>query len=623
LKTKILFISFSITLVAVLFQIVFSSPLEENQKVGIIKKIEIEGNKYFSQKKIQEWMSLKKSGFWSKKKFSPAKAEIDQYAIDSLYHTNGFLEAKTKISSVPWEKDEVLIKVLISEGVQTKIKSIKKEGGGLPSLARKENSVLDKVKIGGPLNFSQLEELKFEINTIYANAGYPYAQIQPKVTIDENRTGADVFFEIKAGEIVNFGEVEFAGLGKTKTKVVKRELSFKPGDIYSREKILESEQRVYSTGLFSYLSLKIKDPEGKPKSPDFVLKVAERKPAYLGFKGGLAQTQQQDLTLDFSGEWGNRNLWGSSRKLSFSAFSNFNLVKLTHWKNIKNQFKLTFVEPWFLGTRTLSNLDLFWEPGVKSAVQIYRIETYGGNLNFSREFKRYIKLWVTASYQKVNIYGIPTAEKEIYKKEQGINVRRLISFSGEKDTRENIFIPLRGSYTQFFIQTVGGFLKGDNHFVKTTFSWARYNNLGKPEKINVLATRIKLGYAEQIFKDQIVPTFDRFYLGGASTIRGYTENSLGPKDQLGKDAGGKIMAIINLEYRRELFWKFGYTVFVDCGNLWSEVKDMHFTDFRLTSGLGIQFFTPIGPLRIDYGRRIILAGDEPGGRLHLSILYAF
>jgi outer membrane protein insertion porin family len=281
------------------------------------------------------------------------------------------------------------------------------------------------------------------------------------------------------------------------------------------------------------------------------------------------------------------------------------------------------VEPWFLRTRTVFDLDLYYEPGVKSVVQKYRIESYGGNINFSREFTKYTKIWLTHNYEQVNIYSIPPEELETYKEEQGINVRRKLILSGERDTRSNIFIPLDGSFTQLYAEYVGGFMGGDNNFFKAGFSWSRYNNLSKRKTLNVLATRMKFGYAEELTHMDYVPTFDRFYMGGASTMRGYKENSMGPTDEGGAATGGKVMVLGNIEYRRALFWKFGYTIFVDAGNLWEDMKHINVKDFKLTSGLGIQFFTPVGPLRLDYGRQIPVKESPKTGRFHLSILYAF
>lgn len=593
-----------------------------------IKKIEVSGNQFYSGKRIKKEMSLKENKWYNlfkKQRLYRWKLENDRYALDSLYHTHGFLQARTTIDYQVDEENKASLQVSIYEGIQTRVKSVG-SSGGLENLARKEKKALEAVKPGEPLNLSKLEQVAFQLKTVYANNGYPYCEVRTGVDLSEDSTWAEISFSLSPDKTVRFGEIFFEGLSLTDEKVARRELVIKKNDIYSREKILESEQRVYSTGLFNYLSLEAKNIKDKPENPDFVLKVVERKPSYVGIKLGLGQYQPQDLvadltTADMTLEWGNRNLAGTARKITLSGFSSFVIFK--NWQNLSNRFKLGFVEPWFLGTRTPFNFDIYYEPGVKSIIQPYRIESYGGNFDFSREYRKVIKFYLSFSYQQVKVYGIPPDKLEGFKEEQGINIRRKISFSTEKDTRTNPFVPTSGSYSQIYNELVGGFLKGDNHFYKVILTWSRYNSLGRPGQVNLLATRVRLGYVQKLYHDKYVPTFDRFYAGGAYTIRGYSENTLGPKDAEGENIGGGLMLLLNAEIRRELFWKFGYTLFLDAGNVWTGPKDFNLSDLRLTSGLGLQFFTPVGPIRLDYARRILREDDPAGGRFHLAILYAF
>ena len=142
--------------------------------------------------------------------------------------------------------------------------------------------------------------------------------------------------------------------------------------------------------------------------------------------------------------------------------------------------------------------------------------------------------------------------------------------------------------------------------------------------MEVWAFRLKGGRAFECRLKDFVPSLDRFYLGGASSIRGYDENSLGPTDSTGTAVGGKIFTLVNVEYRKALFGKVGWSMFLDWGNVWLETENVALKDMRLSGGLGLQYFSPLGPIRLDYGRRL-LQGQEglKGGRLHLSILYAF
>ncbi|UCB51751.1 MAG: outer membrane protein assembly factor BamA [Candidatus Zixiibacteriota bacterium] len=603
-----------------------------NRKGPIIEKIVVEGNSNFSDGKIKDQMSLKENRWYTlfkKRRFSSKKAELDEASLDSLYHVNGFLAAESEIRAEETKEDSCVVKVTISEGYQTRLGNVRLEGG-LPQFEEETRKEMRPLKSGEPFNWTKLYDVRFSIGTIYANNGYPYAVVQILTSEGESGDRLDVTLKISAQKKVFFGNVTYEGLKLTRQNVARRELTVKEGEVYSREKIMDSRQRLYSTRLFNYITLKAKDVEQKPDKPDFVLRVVEKKPYYVGGRVEVAQSKppegetERELTLDFTGEWGNRNIAGTSRKIGLAAYYSFTIEpEINEIKRLSNRFSLRGVEPWFLGTRTVLDVDLYYEPGVRSVVQEYRIESYGGDLNFSREFTRYTKAWLTGSYEQVNIYSIPPEEEETYREEQRINVRRKIIFSGEKDSRGNIFIPLDGSFTQIFAELVGGFLGGDNHFFKTWFSWARYNNLSKRKKLNVLATRIRLGYSEGLSRLDLVPSFDRFYMGGASTMRGFKENSMGPTDEGGDPAGGNVMVVGNVEYRRGLFWKFGCTIFVDVGNLWEKPRQINAGDFKLSSGVGIQFFTPVGPLRLDYGRQLPIKESPETGRFHLSILYAF
>jgi outer membrane protein insertion porin family len=625
---KITFFLLALTLAILIFKESCLSAVPPSTEKLVIKKIEVNGNTFFSAKRIKQEMSLKENRWYNlfkKQRLYKWKMENDRLAIDSLYHINGFLQAQTGIDYQVDSLNQGRLRVNIFEGVQTKVKAFTVKGG-LENLSSKQDKELSSLKPGEPLNLSQLGVLSFNLKTIYANNGYPYCSIKTEIEISQDSTQAQINFEIEPGKMVRFGDISVEGLSRTHEKVARRELTIKSGEIYSREKILDSEQRAYSTGLFTYVSLDAKNSSEKPENPDFILKLVERKPSYVGVKLGLGQYQPQNLvadltTADLTLEWGNRNLAGTARKISLSGFSSF--VVLKNWQNLTNRFKFGFVEPWLFGTRTPFNFDLYYEPGVKSVIQPYRIESYGGNFNFSREYRKFTKFYLTFSYQQVKVYDIPSDTLEEFKREQGINIRRKMDFTIENDTRPNPFVPASGSYFQLFNELVGGFLGGDNHFYKLIWTWSRYNTLGKPDQVNVLATRLKIGYVQKLFKDKYVPTFDRFYAGGAYTIRGYSENTLGPRDAEGNIVGGGLMLLVNAELRKSLFWKLGYTVFLDAGNVWAEPTNFKVSDIRLTGGVGLQFFTPIGPIRLDYARRILRNGDPAEGMWHLAILYAF
>ncbi len=629
IKLNCIFRLFKVLVVLlVIFFSLPSSSLAQNKKTPVrkysIKKIVVQGNSYFSAKKIKSQTTYTKSwlNFFSRPKFIPKRVEENIFAIDSLYHTHGFWEATTTINyELDTTDNKVIVSIQIYEGVQTQLTSLRLSGG-MENLNEKSRKTISDYKSGSPLNRSKLAEIMFEIKAIYANNGYPYADINPLIVQSEDKKSAEVVLEISSGDLVTFGEVELHGFKLTQPNVAKRELAFKKGETYKREKVITSQQRLYATGLFNYISLEAKDAKAKPRQPDFILRVIERKRNYISFKVAAGQDSLKDLTADFLGEWGNKNLWGTARKFSFSASSSYAII--SKLQNIKNRFKISLTEPWFLGTRTPLNLEFFYDPGVKSVIQPYRIEEFGSNVSLSREIKKSTQVRLGGSFQQITIFDISPAEEINYRQEKGINERRKVNLSFEHDTRSSIFLPLGGSLTQIYLEYVGGVLGGDNNFFKIVGSWNRYFQTQKLRKFQVWATRLKLGYIKALPTTHYVPTFDRFYMGGASSLRGYVENSIGAKDSLGNPLGGNILGLANLEYRADWFWKFGYNLFLDYGNIWAKTDDIRLKSIRLTAGVGVQFFSPLGPIRLEYGRKL-LRGEEPlkGGRLHLSLLYSF
>lgn len=631
-KFKLLFLLLFLTCI-----ILPESATALGSSASLVGDVIIKGNVHFSEGKIKDQMSLKTNRWYhfvKKQRFYGWKLRQDRVNIESFYYSAGFLDVTVTATHLIQERNKAMVFVDIHEGVRTYVQSITIKGGK-EEFGAKTRKLIGKVKPGSPLNPSKLDQIAFNIKSVYANNGYPYAEINIHLNKTADKKSAEIIYQIDPGQEARFGQVSFKGLNLTQEKVAKRELTIEQGELYSRARIIDSQQRAYSTGLFSYVSLEAVNPQKKPRNPDFVLKVVERKPNYVDFRFGLGHYQPPRQTLDLTTadlllEWGNRNLSGTGRKIGLSLFSSYAIfpdpdfpISADSIKNLLYRFNLRFVEPWLLGRRILSDLNFYYDPGVKSIIQPYRIESYGADLNFSKELSPFTKIWLTPSFQWVSIYDVSAEQEEEIKREQGINVRRKLILFAESDTRDNIFIPLNGSFTRLHSEFVGGFLGGDNHFFKLILSWNRYHRLGKAAKLNVLAIRIKGGYAERLRRGEYVPTFDRFYMGGASTIRGYAENSLGPRDSADKVKGGNVMVIGNIEWRRALFWKFGYTLFADAGNLWFEPKNMRIKDLRMTAGLGVQFFTPIGPLRLDYAHRVTRKDDPEGGRFHLSILYAF
>jgi outer membrane protein insertion porin family len=220
----------------------------------------------------------------------------------------------------------------------------------------------------------------------------------------------------------------------------------------------------------------------------------------------------------------------------------------------------------------------------------------------------------------VTILDIPPEERAAYVVERGQPIDRRWSFAFERDTRPNLFVPTSGARTHAQFDYVGGILGGDNDYYVVDLSWSRYQTVSRT---SVFANRIRVAWEGVHSGEAAVPLDNRLKLGGANTIRGYTEHTIGPVDSTGTPIGGKVVLLGNLELRTPVKGRLWFTLFGDAGNLWSAFDDIAISQTLLSLGVGIQYLAPVGPIRLDYARRVIHPDHPKSDRLHLSILFAF
>jgi outer membrane protein insertion porin family len=129
--------------------------------------------------------------------------------------------------------------------------------------------------------------------------------------------------------------------------------------------------------------------------------------------------------------------------------------------------------------------------------------------------------------------------------------------------------------------------------------------------------------AQGFDKTTELPLVERFFLGGRTTVRGYEQDTLGPKGVNGSPTGGNAFVLTNLELRADVAKGFGIVTFLDGGNVWGRTGDIKFSEIKYTVGAGIRYNTPVGPLRIDYGHKLDKEKGESSGEVHFSIGHAF
>jgi outer membrane protein insertion porin family len=275
-------------------------------------------------------------------------------------------------------------------------------------------------------------------------------------------------------------------------------------------------------------------------------------------------------------------------------------------------------------------LNIVYEISTKNPIIDKYYDKISAELSLFKEIDKYTSIRFSPRFEYVSIRGVENQEAAILRLEGQNSMRRRFAIYGQHDTRDNIFVPQHGSYSYASLDYVGHILGGDFSFLKTELSWSRYRLLGAE---NILATRFRVGALQELGAHGQSSTEDRFTMGGAKTIRGFAENQIGPKwtaadsvgeALIGNPRGGRLLILGNLEIRRPLFWRFGGTASVDAGNVFDKIVTAKFSGIISSAGLGIQFFTPVGPINLEYAfklqRQLDLKND---GSYHLTILYAF
>jgi outer membrane protein insertion porin family len=574
-----------------------------------VKEVQIFGNQAFSQGQIKKLMKTKGSSWYKKRPFIRRVLELDLANIEAFYRKDGFLDCSLSVQELPpMGRNSITLQIHIQEGLRTMVSEV--QFAGNEKLSAEQLGRIIATQIGHPMNLTQLRLDTEAMAAKYGNMGYPYAQVSADV--ERQGTQAQVMFHVQEGSPVQVGQIRYVGLRKVKTSVVRRELTFKPGDSYNRSAILDSRQRIYSTGLFRLVNIQMEAEAIDSLSPNLRVMVQEKPMRWMGLKSDVGQDEQYDMTSDLTAEWGHKNLFATGRRLSLKAIASFRVF--TEWENLKNRLEVTYTEPWFLGRRMPALVSLYYEPGLKSK---------GRSYSLSRELGWFSRAWLTLKYERVDIFGLEPAVAEILRKAAGERIRRNISLSWERDTRDHIFEPTRGSLAQVFVEFVGGPLGGDDHYVKNVISWNRYQALFRPV---VLASRMKLGWGQEHGAGVELPPDARFYAGGATTVRGLAERSLGSMDPAGNPLGGIMLLLFNLELRRVLWRRLGGSIFFDVGNVWSQPEKAAIDQLKTATGLEAWFSSPVGPVRVDYG--VPLAKDLENlrldrGRWHLAILFAF
>lgn len=566
----------------------------------IVKKIEFEGNRNVSGKKLKKVMITRQRGFGDKGAFEPELVDEDSKAIKKVYSSEGYHDAEVESWDVVPTKQgfDLDVTIPIEEGPQTIVKSVEFNGNDSFSDRKLLNAI--KVRPKKPLDEVALPQDRQQILIFYADNGYPYAEVEQILTRDDANHTADISYEINEKTKVKIGKILIVGDVLTSQKAIRGAMSIREGEPFSYKKILDSQLRLRRLGAFNAVTIETIGVAEKESTVHLLVEVDEQRPFVLDLEFGYSTDRSFAGALGFT----NLNSFGWAKRTTF---------KLTGGKKL-TRAEVGWIDPSLVGS-SFEMTTLGWiQHEIRPAFDYVQL---AGSTGF---FRRYKSFGFFFKYELDRNYFVEGSSTAADAESLRNNTISQISLSASYDTRDSFADPKKGWYTLGGVDIFDE-IKGNNaNFVK--FNWLGENDYTFLKRFT-FSTALRFNRIQTIGQNVSVPTNELLFLGGDDTIRGYGEDSLGPVDANGDPTGGRTRWILNEELRIRLFDHLSWAFFLDMGSLTNDFSDINWNTIRESVGFGLRYVTPVGPIRADYGIKLDRKTGESFGRFHLTFGYVF
>ncbi len=559
--------------------------IAENKKV-YIKSVKFIGNKQMSSHKLIGEMQTRK---WSLLSYVSERGTLQRDILDTdierlnaYYRDKGFMDAVVGPPKITLEKNGFHITIPVHEGTRYKIDSAVVSGdiiSGFNHVAKKKLETKAKEYFSG-------EHIRHDINLIkqyYTDKGYAKVEVEPLIKRDNAKHSVVVDFHIKKLGIVQIGRVFITGNVKTRDYVIRRELKVAEGDTFSSKNIEDSRLALKRLDFFKSVEI-VPVPTAQPNVMDLNVKVVEKQTGTISVGGGYS-------TLDglfAMGQIQQKNLNGTGQYLGLQA-----LVAQS-----AQFYQLSYTKPWLFDTRFSGGFDIY------DSVLFYQdfaSQNYGFKLRAGYPLGNYSNMSAYYVMQNGSIYYLDSAAEvdPVFKAAQarGWQLQSGVGLAFERNTTDKPFMPTKGSFSGVSFEYDSKDLGSEFNLFKQDYHAGYYYPLFWKFIGHVRAeTGFENGSAD-------VPIWDRFFLGGIDSMRGWYYGYLGPRDAHNIVVGGNKFAVLNTELLFPLLEHYGMRglVFFDWGNAFSAGQQIDPSNFREDVGPGIRWNSPFGPLRIEMG----------------------
>jgi outer membrane protein insertion porin family len=556
--------------------------IDEAQK-AYVKKITFTGNKHFKASTLRDYMKTKEKGIFSwftgSGTLDDEQLEEDRRNLGAFYADNGYVRASVGNPAITISKDgkQIFISVPVNEGNIYKIGSIAFSGDSV--VPEQDLRKILKSKVGNTFRSTFFQQDVTSITDICQDKGYAFADVNPLTTVDDDAKTMAITFEIVTGPQVYVNRINISGNLKTRDKVIRRELRFVEGDLFSAAKLKESKRRLRMTTYFKESDLKL----SKTDLPDRVNidTVVEEKPTG-SISAGIGYSTYEKIIL--TGSLSQDNLFGTGLAGRLTAALS----------SLSTMYDLSIVQPYIFDLDLTAGLNLFdWT----RVFDTYEYRSKGGAVSVLRPITDYTKVGLKYGYVSTDVFNISLGASPYVVQQRGTSVTSSVTTSLSYVTIDDPLNPTKGVINNYSVEVAGGPFLGDNNFIKSITSYGRYFPFKWDTTFFLRGTA---GYAWQ-YNGTPVPIYQNFYVGGINTVRGFKYGMAGPTDYQDSPVGGVGELFFNLEWIFPIYKPAGLRglVFFDYGHGFNHSD--YLTNLRPAAGFGIRWLSPMGPIRIELG----------------------
>lgn len=581
--------------------------IEEGKEL-YIEGITIEGAEQLDPDDVEDELALATRGMFSWLTGSGVlKEELldrDAAAIEAYYGNRGFMDAKVGQPEVDYREDGIYITFKINEGKRYRVGKVTFSGDlivsqdtlhkvcQLDDLTGEEDGYFDRSKLRADIQ---------NLADFYTNYGYAYAEANADMTRNEENLTFDVNYVLTKGRKVYIRRVKIQGNTKTRDNVIRREMRLTDGNQFSGAMLNRSNVRLTKLDYFETVAIETV-PTREPDQMDLIVKVKEKSTGMISAGAGYSTLDKIFVT----GSIQERNLFGKGYTTSLTGSFG---AKTT-------RYDATFWNPHYKDTKLGLGAQAYV---TKFDYDDYDKKAVGGKALFGYPLGEYTRLNWNYRLERYTISELDEDEFDHDEIEEGTFWASTLYGGVTRDTTNRRINPTRGTKNTVSVEYSGGLLQGDDEFIKYLADSSWYHPLFWS---TVFHWHGQAGYIMKNGNDEI-PLFERFYLGGINSVRGYKGRDIAPRydDGSGDKKGGVKEFFTNFEYIFPINEEIGIlgVAFFDAGNVWDDDETVDL-DLYKSIGAGIRWYSPLGPLRLEYGYG--LDDDDEvsgGGRVEFSV----